>query len=49
MSKKNIYLFSGFASIFIAQIFDNPYIMIGLGLLGAILLLLSGTYKNNKN
>ncbi|GAB3224887.1 hypothetical protein GCM10027423_61010 [Spirosoma arcticum] len=49
MNKKNLCIFGGFASICTAQMFDdNPYAKIGLALLGAILLLMSGKYGNNK-
>lgn len=50
MNKKNLYLFGGFASISIAQMFDdNPYVKIGLALLGAILLLMFGKHVYNKD
>lgn len=50
MDKKTLYLFGGFASISIAQMFDNnPYVKISLALLGVILLLMFGKHIYNKD
>lgn len=48
MNKQNLYLFCGFALIFIGRMFENPYVMGGMALLGAISIIISVTYKWNK-